>query len=93
MKPPKITSPTGLLRWAVEMRMQADELWAACDDATRPPSERTLGRPEARRLAREAHKAIGQMLEALLLELAEMSANAEQESSSEPSPSSTGRGQ
>lgn len=66
MQPLDLRSPSAVLRWTAELRTQVEDLWGAADDATRPPSQRALGRTEARRLASDAYKAIGEMLDGVL---------------------------
>lgn len=87
MQPIDLRSPSVLLRFVAEMRTQVDDLWGACDDATRPPSKRALGRSEARRLAADAYRAINQMLDSALLGLGEMPPADHLVPSGEPGPS------
>ena len=56
--------PEAMRSWLARLRAQIEDVVAAGEDATRPPGQRRLGRAAARRVIKEARRALEQLLEA-----------------------------
>jgi hypothetical protein len=71
--PLDVTSRPELLRWLAAVTDQIEDMFAAAMDATNRPRRRTLSRYEARRMVKEARKALGECMDAAFLGIGEKS--------------------
>jgi hypothetical protein len=62
--PLRVSDPGELCTWLDSLQSGIDDAIAAGDDATRPPSQRALGRTMARQKILESRHALRQLLEA-----------------------------